>query len=112
MGAQNVDESSESSCEIPLIIPKKQIALSQSTLPHKTGEEESITYNTDKEESMTHDADKQASMPNDTETEESAKVLVSVVHKKCDGSRLYDKKQHCIFCRKSFSKISRTAALE
>ena len=56
---------------------------------------------------MTHDADKQASMPNDTETEECANVLVSVVHKKCDGSRLYDKKQHCIFCRKSFTKISK-----
>lgn len=38
---------------------------------------------------------------------ESATVVVPAVHKKKDGSRMYGKKQYCLFCMKAFTKIAR-----
>ncbi|KAL2085049.1 hypothetical protein ACEWY4_020567 [Coilia grayii] len=99
---ESCDESSDSSCEIPIhenCTDKKKKSCSKG--------QKSITHDRNKEESMAHDINKQKSTPQNTDSEDNVQVVVSTVHKKGNGLRLYDKRQHCLFCRESFTKISK-----
>ncbi|XP_041954724.1 uncharacterized protein LOC121713822 isoform X4 [Alosa sapidissima] len=103
------DESSESSCEISICqshTNKKRISGKES-MTHD-GEEGSETHGINREESMAHsDINKQKNTPQNSEREDNIQVFVSAVVKKCDKKRLYDKRQHCLFCKKPFTKISK-----
>ncbi|CAK6976189.1 uncharacterized protein LOC117812108 isoform X2, partial [Scomber scombrus] len=100
-GPESTD--SDSSLEIPMA-NNKDNRLKSSSKSHSESSWKSQSKSSSQSSFKTNDGSAESTSINE---ENDASVFVSPVTKKKDGSRQYNKKHHCFYCKKEVQKMSR-----
>ena len=102
------DSSSDCSAIIEVLPSSQRSILNDSFTPSPDLPDSTTCVNVGFEERSTNSAEEDGdTSPGNMNLDKEDVVFVSGITKKEDGSRLYNKKQYCLFCPKSYIKMAR-----